>query len=533
MISIGNVASVAAGVAYYDEAVADSQVDYYAARGEAPGMWMGAAAPELGLAGRVERESLAAVLEGRDPRSGEELGRIYGSRKNVAFDVTYSVPKSLSLLYALGDDRVKESVLRALRAGAVTAHGYLERHAGWARVYDRAADRVHRVRAQLVTAAFVHRSARPVTRDGVTTVDPQLHTHLLVASFVRRANGTWGQLYSEPLYAHAAAAGALGQAATRDVLVRELGVRVRTLPNGTFEIDGFTAEQLAEFSQRHRQTVAAAAAMGASTLHGTKVAVLDTRESKSVLPPGADLLGEWRERAASLGLTPEGLAGLLDQEQVRELRTIAWTAHRLSTLHDAHDAKIFDKVVVITDRVVLDRQLQDTIYQFEHVRGVVEKIDQDSKQLAKALVGQQARIIITTLQKFPWILKQLAGMPKRRYAVIVDEAHSSQSGETAKELKLALGDTEEQELTVAEAEDAGFVATATDPVEEALAKALKARGRQPNISFFAFTATPKARTLEIFGTWNAEEKRFEPFHLYSMRQAIEEGFCRRPHSLSM
>ena len=204
--------------------------------------------------------------------------------------------------------------------------------------------------------------------------------------------------------------------------------------------------------------------------------------------------------------------------------TIAWTAHRLSTLHDAHDVKVFDKVVVITDRVVLDRQLQDTVYQFEHVRGVVEKIDQDSHQLARALTGQRARIIITTLQKFPFILKEIAGMPRRRYAVIVDEAHSSQSGETAKELKLALGDTEEQELTVAEAEDAGFVASAADPVEEALAKALKARGRQPNISFFAFTATPKARTLEIFGTWNAEGERFEPFHLYSMRQAIEEGF---------
>ena len=204
--------------------------------------------------------------------------------------------------------------------------------------------------------------------------------------------------------------------------------------------------------------------------------------------------------------------------------TIAWTAHRLSTLHDAKDVKVFDKVIVITDRVVLDRQLQDTIYQFEHVRGVVEKIDKDSQQLAEALMGQQARIIITTLQKFPFVLDKIAEMPKRRYAVIVDEAHSSQSGETAKELRLALGGTDEQELTVAEAEDAGFVATPLDPVDEALAKALAARGRQPNISFFAFTATPKARTLEIFGTWNAAEGRFEPFHLYSMRQAIEEGF---------
>ncbi len=203
--------------------------------------------------------------------------------------------------------------------------------------------------------------------------------------------------------------------------------------------------------------------------------------------------------------------------------TIAWTAHRLSSLHDAQDRKVFDKVVVITDRVILDRQLQDTIYQFEHARGVVMKIDQNSQQLAEALAGEQARIIITTLQKFPFVLDKVAGMRARRYAVIVDEAHSSQTGEAAKDLRVALGAAEEQELTVAEAEDAGFVAVAEDPVEEALAKAALARGRQGNLSFFAFTATPKQRTLELFGTRN-QENRFVPFHLYSMRQAIGEGF---------
>jgi type I restriction enzyme R subunit len=204
--------------------------------------------------------------------------------------------------------------------------------------------------------------------------------------------------------------------------------------------------------------------------------------------------------------------------------TIAWTAHRLSTLHDDQDRKVFDKVIVITDRIILDRQLQDTIYQFEHARGVVVKIDTNSQQLAEALAGEQARIIITTLQKFPFVLEKVAGMPARRYAVIVDEAHSSQTGEAATDLRLALGSTDEQELTVAEAEDAGFVAAAEDPVEEALARAALARGRQKNLSFFAFTATPKQRTLELFGTWSDVEKKFEPAHLYSMRQAIEEGF---------
>jgi type I restriction enzyme, R subunit len=204
--------------------------------------------------------------------------------------------------------------------------------------------------------------------------------------------------------------------------------------------------------------------------------------------------------------------------------TIAWTAHRLSSLHDATDTKVFDKVIVITDRVVLDHQLQETIYQFEHARGVVVKIDKDSAQLADALIGEQARVIITTLQKFPFILGQIADIPERSYAVLVDEAHSSQTGEAAKDLRLALGATDEQELTVAEAEDAGFIAEAIDPVEEALAKAVKARGRQSNLSFYAFTATPKARTLEMFGTKNQSTGKYAPFHLYSMRQAIEEGF---------
>jgi type I restriction enzyme, R subunit len=204
--------------------------------------------------------------------------------------------------------------------------------------------------------------------------------------------------------------------------------------------------------------------------------------------------------------------------------TIAWTAHRLSNLHDATDTKVFDKVIVITDRRILDRQLQDTIYQFEHTRGVVVKIDKNSDQLAEALKGEQARIIITTLQKFPFVLKKIEDLPSRHYAVIIDEAHSSQTGESAKDLRLALGANDEQELTVAEAEDAGFVAVAIDPVEEALAKAVMARGKQKNLSFFAFTATPKARTLEMFGTWNQEMEKHEAFHLYPMRQAIEEGF---------
>jgi type I restriction enzyme R subunit len=197
--------------------------------------------------------------------------------------------------------------------------------------------------------------------------------------------------------------------------------------------------------------------------------------------------------------------------------TIAWLAHRLSTLH-AGDIKVFDKVVVITDRVVLDRQLQDTIYQFEHAHGVVVRIDTSSQQLADALAGEQARIIITTLQKFPFVLDKVDGLPDRCYAVIVDEAHSSQTGEAAKELRRVLG---AEAVPVAGDPAAELPA---DAVEQALAEAVAARGRQENMSFFAFTATPKGKTLELFGRFDPATGHHEPFHLYSMRQAIEERF---------
>ena len=202
--------------------------------------------------------------------------------------------------------------------------------------------------------------------------------------------------------------------------------------------------------------------------------------------------------------------------------TIAWTAHQLSNAHDVQDRRVFDKVVVITDRVVLDRQLQDTIFQFDHKPGVVEKIDRNSAQLAAALTGGSAQVIITTLQKFPVVLKAGTELKSGRYAVIVDEAHSSQTGEAAKDLKQVLGASADEQLQAAEAQDAASEG-AGDPQDELIAVALAARGRQDNLSFFAFTATPKARTLELFGTKRADDI-YGPFHLYSMKQAIEEGF---------
>lgn len=189
--------------------------------------------------------------------------------------------------------------------------------------------------------------------------------------------------------------------------------------------------------------------------------------------------------------------------------TIAWTAHRLVTLHDDADRPVFDTAIVVTDRIVLDRQLQGTIAQFEQTPGVVRKIDGTSRQLKAAIEGQ-AKVIITTIQKFSTEhLRVISGQGSRRFAVLIDEAHGSQSGKSAQALTDALSGDDQVETS--------------DEVEELIAAYQRQRGPQQNISYFAFTATPRNVTLERFGTLGADGLP-RPFHLYSMRQAIEEGF---------
>ena len=218
--------------------------------------------------------------------------------------------------------------------------------------------------------------------------------------------------------------------------------------------------------------------------------------------------------------------------------TIAWTAHALSRLHGADDQPIFDKVVVITDRKVLDRQLQATVAGLEHTPGTIVRVDQHSSQLKEALEGNAARVIITTLQKFPVVAKLAAeeaaageqrDVVGRRFAVIVDEAHSSTTGEGVTKLKTVLrGEpaSEEDALAAAEADESDLDDETGGP-EAALWASALARGKTKNLSFFAFTATPKPKTLETFGQTVAGPDGASvkaPFHTYSMRQAIAEGF---------
>jgi type I restriction enzyme R subunit len=195
--------------------------------------------------------------------------------------------------------------------------------------------------------------------------------------------------------------------------------------------------------------------------------------------------------------------------------TIAWTAHQIINLHDEDDQPLFDTAIIVTDRLVLDRQLQNTIGGFAQTEGVVKKIDGTSRDLKDAIL-KGARIIITTIQKFGTEhLATISGQGGKNFAVIIDEAHSSQSGKAAQAMSDAL--TRD--------------ATSSDDIEDMVLAFQKARGPQKNISFLAFTATPRNVTLERFGRIGSDGKP-HPFHLYSMRQAIEEEFIRgRPQEL--
>lgn len=199
--------------------------------------------------------------------------------------------------------------------------------------------------------------------------------------------------------------------------------------------------------------------------------------------------------------------------------SISWLSHRLAKAHDENNESIFDSIIVITDRRVLDKQLQDAIYQLEHEAGVVQKIDEDSTQLAEA-ISNKTRIIITTLQKFPFIIDKVSEFARGNYGIIIDEAHSSQGGKASSAMTSILSDKSLEDAYAADK----VMEEDLDSTEEKIVETIEKSGRQHNISFFAFTATPKPKTIEIFGTYNPETEVPEPFHIYSMRQAIEENF---------
>ena len=244
-------------------------------------------------------------------------------------------------------------------------------------------------------------------------------------------------------------------------------------------------------------------------------------KTKVAIFPRFHQLDAVRKIVKDISIEKEGLNYLIQHSAGSgKTNTIAWTAHRLSSLHDDNNESIFDSIIVVTDRKVLDKQLQDAIYQLEHRNGLVVKIDDDktSSDLADAIVNR-SKIIITTIQKFQYALPKIESLDKRKYAIIIDEAHSSTSGENMNALKEVLAEKTLEEAKEIDLELEQKEKTSLDKMNEILEK----RTNLGHISFIAFTATPKNKTMQVFGRIGDDGKPHE-FHLYSMKQAIEEGF---------
>lgn len=256
-----------------------------------------------------------------------------------------------------------------------------------------------------------------------------------------------------------------------------------------------------------------------SLVNGKKV----TKKSRKIIFPRYHQLDVVEKIVADTKASNEGKSYLLQHSAGSgKSNSIAWLTYRLSSLHDAMDKEIFQSVFVITDRRVLNNQLQTTILGFDHYEGQIETItDSDNSQKLKDAINDKKRIIITTIHRFPLIYKELDGHHKKNFAIVIDEAHSSQSGKSAEKLKEALADTDEalkemaewEEKTEQELKDSMDVMTET----------LLAQGKHKNLYFYAFTATPKPKTLQTFGVMKPDGT-YDAFHHYSMRQAIDEGF---------
>jgi conjugative relaxase-like TrwC/TraI family protein len=289
---------------YYTEKVAEGAEDYYCGEGEAPGEWIGDAARDLGLGGEVGADQLTAMLTGHDPRSGEPLLGTVGvpsSGPVPGFDLTFSAPKSVSLLWALGGAEVASQVKAAHAEALHAALSYMQREACWTR--RGAGGREFVPGNGYLGAAYRHRSSR--------NGDPQLHSHVLIANATRGPDGRWTRLYHPAIYEHAKSAGYIYEAHLRHELSRRLGVEWQQVRNGIAEARGFSDEHLRAFSTR-RAEILEAAGPGASA-RSLQVATLATREAKEEVARG-DLLERWRERAAEIGLDREMIERTFDPE---------------------------------------------------------------------------------------------------------------------------------------------------------------------------------------------------------------------------
>jgi conjugative relaxase-like TrwC/TraI family protein len=308
MLSIGKLGHGQAD--YYLQAIGQGIEDYYAGQGEAPGRWLGDGAGELELAGEVDAAALRAVLNGNRPdgsgpltRSGQRANRVPG------FDLTFSAPKSVSLLYGLGDPDVSRAVRDAHEAAIDAALDYMQRHAAMGRRGQGGAISV--LGNGFTAAAFRHRTSR--------AGDPQLHTHVLVANMTRGPDGRWTALDARRLYIHARTGGFLYQAKLRLELTRRLGVSWTPVRHGVAEIDGIPSAIRRAFSRRRAEIQHELDQRGEHTAGAAQIAALDTRRAKDYAVPALALREEWRERSRHLGFDPHAIDTLLRVNDVQPL----------------------------------------------------------------------------------------------------------------------------------------------------------------------------------------------------------------------
>jgi conjugative relaxase-like TrwC/TraI family protein len=331
MLSIGKLG--AGQERYYTEKVAEGAEDYYSGEGEAEGYWLGDAAAELGLEGSVDPEQLTAMLTGRNPATGEPLGlrQVSGRGPVPGFDLTFSIPKSASLLWALGGPEVATEIKAAHEAATRAGLDYLQRQACWTRRGAGGAEFVHG--NGFLAAAYLHRSSR--------AGDPQVHTHVLVANATKGPDGRWTRLYHPAIYEHAKTASYVAEAHFRHEMTKRLGVRWQEVRNGIAEIEGFRDEHLRTFSTR-RQQILEAAGPDASA-RSLQVATLATREAKEEGVSAATLRERWQAKAQEIDLTKETLAKTMGHEVIPQSGPTITQLDQAVTAHASH----FDRRDVI------------------------------------------------------------------------------------------------------------------------------------------------------------------------------------------
>jgi conjugative relaxase-like TrwC/TraI family protein len=313
---------------YYLDKVAEGAEDYYSGEGEAEGRWMGDAAEDLGLDGEVGPDQLKAMLTGRNPVDGEPLVGMRGVPAKGAvpgFDLTFSAPKSVSLLWALGGAETGAEVSRAHDRSVETAIDYMQREACWTR---RGAGGSEFVKGNgYLAAAYVHRSSR--------NGDPQLHTHVLIANATRGPDGRWTRLYHPAIYDHAKTAGYIYETQLRHELSRSLGLRWQEVRNGIAEVEGFAAEHLCAFSTRRAEILEAAGADASA--RARQVANLATRETKEKGVSRETLRERWRTKANEIGLDCDEISRSFDPNAPAVARTVStWQVDRAVTAGVSH-----------------------------------------------------------------------------------------------------------------------------------------------------------------------------------------------------